>query len=139
NWALFSHNLGNDARGAVGMINPNTTLGTTGALGSGALASSIAGGVGALGAGNTGPLISGVPGGALLGLAIQTKTIAAVVQFLESQGSVQVLSSPRMATLNNQKAVLKVGTDEFFITNIAGGSATVGVTTGGTTSLATLT
>jgi len=139
NWALFSHNLGNDARGAVGMINPNTTLGTTGTLSSGSLATSIAGGVGSMVSGNTGTLISGVPGGALLGLAIQTKNIAAVVQFLESQGAVQVLSSPRMATLNNQKAILKVGTDEFFITNIAGGSATVGTTTGGTTSFPTLT
>jgi len=32
---------------------------------------------------------------------------------------VQVLSSPRVATINNQKAVLKVGTDEFFVTNVA--------------------
>ena len=140
NWALFSHNLGNDGRaGAVGMINPNTTLGTTGTLSSGALATTIQGGVGSLVSAGTGTLISGVPGGALLGLAIQTKNIAAVVQFLESQGAVQVLSSPRMATLNNQKAILKVGTDEFFITNIAGGSATVGATTGGTTSFPTLT
>ena len=29
-----------------------------------------------------------------------------------------MLSSPRIATLNNQKAVLKVGNDEFFVTNI---------------------
>ena len=138
NWALFSHNLGN-GRGAVGVINPNTTLGTTGALSSAGLSTTIGGGIGSLVSGGTGTLISGVPGGALLGLAIQTQNIAAVVQFLESQGSVQVLSSPRMATLNNQKAVLKVGTDEFFITNIAGGSATVGTTTGGTTSFPTLT
>jgi MSHA biogenesis protein MshL len=33
-----------------------------------------------------------------------------------------VLSSPRIATLNNQKAVLKVGTDEFFVTEISGGT-----------------
>ena len=46
---------------------------------------------------------------------------AALISFLETQGGVQVLSSPRIATLNNQKAVLKVGTDEFFITNISGG------------------
>ena len=142
NWALFSHNLGsngNPGQGGVGMINPNTTLGTTGTQSSGSLATTIAGGVGSMVSGGTGTLISGVPGGALLGLAVQTKNIAAVVQFLESQGAVQVLSSPRMATLNNQKAILKVGTDEFFITNIAGGSATVGVTTGGTTSFPTLT
>ena len=139
NWALFSHNLGNDGRGGVGMINPNTTLGTTGTQSSGALATTIQGGVGSIVSAGTGTLISGVPGGALLGLAIQTKNIAAVVQFLESQGAVQVLSSPRMATLNNQKAILKVGTDEFFITNIAGGSATVGLTSGGTTSFPALT
>ena len=30
-----------------------------------------------------------------------------------------VLSSPRIATMNNQKAVLKVGTDEFFVTNVS--------------------
>src|SRR5262249_51890310 len=39
----------------------------------------------------------------------------------------------------NQKAVLKVGTDAFFITNIAGGSTTTGTLTGGTTSFPTLT
>lgn len=136
NWALFS----SSGRSSAGMINPNTALGTTGTQSTGALSvTQQPAGVGAIVSSGTGTLISGVPGGALLGLAIQTQNIAAVVQFLESQGSVQVLSSPRMATLNNQKAILKVGTDEFFITNIAGGSATVGSTTGGTTSFPTLT
>jgi len=32
---------------------------------------------------------------------------------------VQVLSSPRIATTNNQKAVLKVGTDDYFVTGIS--------------------
>ena len=32
-----------------------------------------------------------------------------------------VLSSPRIATLNNQKAVIKVGTEEPFVTNIVPG------------------
>jgi MSHA biogenesis protein MshL len=41
---------------------------------------------------------------------------------------VQVLSSPRIATLNNQKAVLKVGTDEFFVTNITTNTTTTGTT-----------
>jgi len=135
NWSLLS----SSGRGSVGVINPNTTLGTTGTQSSGGLSVTQQPGVGSMVSSATGSLISGVPGGALLGLAIQTQNIAAVVQFLESQGTVQVLSSPRMATLNNQKAILKVGTDEFFITNIAGGSATVGVTTGGTTSFPTLT
>ncbi|WP_250656576.1 pilus (MSHA type) biogenesis protein MshL [Alkalimarinus coralli] len=40
------------------------------------------------------------------------------MQLLGTQGSVQVLSSPRISTVNNQKAVIKVGTDEFFVTDI---------------------
>jgi MSHA biogenesis protein MshL len=31
---------------------------------------------------------------------------------------VHVLSSPRVAAVNNQKAVLKIGTDEFFVTGV---------------------
>jgi MSHA biogenesis protein MshL len=59
------------------------------------------------------------PASAIFGLALQTSNFAALLQFLESQGSVQVLSSPRVATINNQKAILKVGTDEFFVTNVS--------------------
>ncbi|NVJ50397.1 MAG: pilus (MSHA type) biogenesis protein MshL [Gammaproteobacteria bacterium] len=44
---------------------------------------------------------------------------SATVQLLEQQGDVQVLSSPRISTINNQKAVIKVGTDEFFVTDIS--------------------
>ena len=43
---------------------------------------------------------------------------AAFIELLETQGDVQVLSSPQVSTLNNQKAVIKVGTDEYYITNI---------------------
>jgi MSHA biogenesis protein MshL len=74
--------------------------------------------------------------GGALGLAFQTASFAALINFLESQGSVTVLSSPRIATLNNQKAVLKVGTDELFITNI---STTTTTSTAGTVSTPTLT
>jgi MSHA biogenesis protein MshL len=69
------------------------------------------------------------PASAVFGLAFQTSNFAALLQFLESQGNVQVLSSPRIATLNNQKAVLKVGTDEFFVTNVATVTTTTGATT----------
>jgi MSHA biogenesis protein MshL len=71
--------------------------------------------IGALGAALASPT---GPGG-VVGLAFQTKNFAALLEFLQSQGTVQVLSSPRIATLNNQKAVLKVGLDELFVTNIA--------------------
>lgn len=44
---------------------------------------------------------------------------SATLELLRTQGTVQVLSSPRVSTLNNQKAVIKVGTDEFFVTGIS--------------------
>jgi MSHA biogenesis protein MshL len=66
----------------------------------------------------------------MMGLAFQTDSFAALVRFLETQGQVQVLSSPRIAAINNQKAVLKVGTDEFFVTNV---STTTNTGTGGGT------
>jgi MSHA biogenesis protein MshL len=75
-------------------------------------------------------------GGGLFGLALATSRFAAVMGFLETQGDVQTLSSPRVATLNNQKAVLKVGSDDFYITNVSGGSVAntvVAGTTGSTT------
>lgn len=67
----------------------------------------------------------------MFGLALQTKNFAGLISFLESQGNVHVLSSPRIATLNNQKAVLKVGTDAFFVTNV---SSNVNTSVAGTTS-----
>ena len=52
------------------------------------------------------------------GLAFQATNFAAMLNFLETQGDVHVLSSPRIATLNNQKALLKVGSDELFVTGV---------------------
>jgi MSHA biogenesis protein MshL len=65
-----------------------------------------------------------IPGaaGSLFGLAFNDGDFAAVINLVKSQGAVHVLSSPRIATLNNQKAVLKVGTDDFFVTEITGGT-----------------
>jgi MSHA biogenesis protein MshL len=63
--------------------------------------------------------IFGGPAGAVVGLAVATSNFAALLTFLESQGNVQVLSSPRVATLNNQKAVLKVGDEQLFVSNVA--------------------
>jgi MSHA biogenesis protein MshL len=48
---------------------------------------------------------------------------------------VQVLSSPRIATLNNQKAVLKVGFDELFVSNLSVSPAQI---SGGATTQATI-
>ncbi|MFH2135637.1 MAG: secretin N-terminal domain-containing protein [Pseudomonadota bacterium] len=74
-------------------------------------------------------LPTGAIAGSMFGLAFQTSNFAALLNFLESQGDVHVLSSPRIATLNNQKAVLKVGTDEFFVTNVTNTTTTGTATT----------
>ena len=62
------------------------------------------------------------PAGNLFGLAFNNGDFGVVINLMKSQGAVHVLSSPRIATINNQKAVLKVGTDDFFVTEITGGT-----------------
>ncbi|MDR1662711.1 MAG: pilus (MSHA type) biogenesis protein MshL [Azoarcus sp.] len=51
-------------------------------------------------------------------------SFSAIIDFLKTQGSVYVMSSPRIATLNNQKAVLKVGVDDYFVTEVSNDSNT---------------
>ena len=86
------------------------------------------------------PVPSVAVGGGLFGLALATSRFAAVLGFLETQGDVQTLSSPRIATINNQKAVLKVGNDDYFVTNVSGGSTTAATSSSSaSTTLPTLT
>lgn len=47
-----------------------------------------------------------------------------VIELLQTQGNVQVLSSPRITATNNQKAVIKVGEDEYFVTNVSSTTTT---------------
>ena len=116
NWSAFH---AGSTRAAAGVLQPGTTLSNTPdtPMNSGNL-SAITGAAGSA--------ISTVAnaGGTMFGLALQGTSFAAMVSFLETQGAVQVLSSPRVSTLNNQQAVLKVGTDEFFVTGVTGGSTT---------------
>ncbi|OIQ71768.1 type II secretion system protein D precursor [mine drainage metagenome] len=69
-------------------------------------------------------------GAGLFGLAFASSGFQAVLGFLETRGDVQVLSSPRIATLNNQKAVLKVGSEESFINGYDAGTVGTANTTG---------
>jgi MSHA biogenesis protein MshL len=55
----------------------------------------------------------------IFSLSFNGSDFTGAIQLLQRQGEVQVLSSPRISTVNNQKAVIKVGTDEFFITEIS--------------------
>lgn len=125
NWASFASLRGNTTnRASAGLVTPGTELTPLQAFDG--LPNPLAS------AGNT--AISATPGAtlgaaasaaaSLFGLAFQTSNFAALISFLETQGNVHVLSSPRIATLNNQKAVLKVGTDEFFVTNVSSTTTT---------------
>ena len=62
--------------------------------------------------------------GAAFALALDIGDFNAFVELLEAQGDTRVLSSPRVATLNNQKAVIKAGTDEFFVTDVSSNTVT---------------
>ncbi|MBF0162635.1 MAG: pilus (MSHA type) biogenesis protein MshL [Magnetococcales bacterium] len=57
-----------------------------------------------------------------INLALRTHDFIGFVHLLQQQGTVQVLSSPRISTVNNQKAMIKVGSDEFFITGMRSGN-----------------
>ncbi|MCF8204377.1 MAG: secretin N-terminal domain-containing protein [Methylotenera sp.] len=72
-------------------------------------------------------------GGGAFGLALSRGGFQALLSFIESHGDTQILSSPRIATLNNQKAVLKVGTDDYFITGISGSNTSNATSSTGTT------
>ncbi len=126
NWASFASFKGlNNNRVATGFVSPganlasaahSTTLSTTGDA--------------ALTA-NTSLSLAAASNaaGSLFGFAFQTNNFAALISFLDTQGTVHVLSSPRIATMNNQKAVLKVGQDEFFVTSVSSTTTTGTATT----------
>src|SRR5438132_980209 len=106
NWAAF--HAGTGARGSLGLTTPGSMLQPSGVL------------VDSLLGVNPGVQVVQPATGVspLFGLAFQTSSFAALMEFLQTQGKVQVLSSPRIAALNNQQAVLKVGTDDFFVTGV---------------------
>ncbi|MDH4451477.1 MAG: secretin N-terminal domain-containing protein [Rhodoferax sp.] len=126
NWAALRTEGSNQV--AAGVIGSTLNIGNTALQGSTTISGAAS-------------FPSVASGGGLFGLALSTSQFAAVLGFLETQGDVQTLSSPRVATLNNQKAVLKVGTDEYFVTNVSGGTTatTTSNTTGTGTTLPTVT
>jgi len=114
NWSAFGK-LSSNSRISAGLVQPGTALAPLGANNAGVTVNNgsiIANPGAAIGA-------AGDAMGSLFGLAFQTSNFAALISFLEGQGTVHVLSSPRIATLNNQKALLKIGTDEFFVTGVS--------------------
>jgi MSHA biogenesis protein MshL len=72
--------------------------------------------------------ITNALGGAIT-LAVDMTDFNAFIQLLGSQGRTRVLSSPRVSTLHNQKAIIKAGTDEFFVTGVHSDTTTGTATT----------
>jgi MSHA biogenesis protein MshL len=132
NWGAFKS--GPNSRTGIGIAQSGATVGV------GATAQTIGTATAPLLSvtpGQLGSIAASTLGKGFIGLAFQTSNFAALLNFLESQGSVSVLSSPRIATLNNQKAVLKVGDDGIFVTNLTVSAGTT--TAAGTTGPATVT
>jgi MSHA biogenesis protein MshL len=131
NWASFaSFKTGHDNRVSAGFLQPGSALQPLPFAGGQPPTMTTGAGLAA----STGFALANAATnpGSLFGLAFQTSNFAAMISFLESQGSVHVLSSPRIATMNNQKAVLKIGTDEFYVTGVS--TTTNSNATGNTTS-----
>ncbi len=130
NWAGIANKNGKTY--TIGQVGGGSSLGTAGL-------SSIAGNTGNLNP--TTGIFSPISGtnssafGGVFTLAVKANNFAAFFELLKTQGDLNVLSSPRVSTMNNQKAVIKVGTDSFFVinqsttgTNVVGGLPTVTTT-----------
>jgi len=127
NWAAFNHSL---VRGGVGVdpafvsaqsLVPNGEGGFNNLDGRVSAGASLADLLGTTLVG--GGVHTAFSAG--LGIILRWSQFAALINFLETQGDVHVLSSPRIATLNNQKAVIKVGVEEPFVTAITPGSTSL--------------
>lgn len=139
NWSMFGSptpalNSHNPILLQAGVVSAGTTLNTRSGT---ATPTTLTNSNGTITPGAFGSVVASAAGQGMLGLAFQTSNFAALISFLETQGDIAVLSSPRIATLNNQKALLKVGTDELFVTSVTGGT-TATTTTPGTAPSVTL-
>ena len=79
------------------------TFGTTGQIASNTIASTI---------------------GGTSNITFSNANFSGVINLLQTQGNVQVLSSPRITATNNQKAIIKVGSDEYFVTEVSSTTTT---------------
>ena len=102
--------------------------GLTGSLNFGLSGGSIATNFAANTAAGINPAINAVNGignsistdiGGVSTLRISRGDFDGVINMLQTQGDVQMLSNPRVTVTNNQKAVIKVGQDEYFVTDVS--------------------
>lgn len=109
NWSAFGRFL--DGALSIAALAPGITLSGTGQVDMAAATTTAA-----------------ASGKAFYGVSFQNANFSTLLTFLETQGKVQVLSSPRIATINNQKAVLKVGSDESYVTGVTPAQTAVNAT-----------
>jgi MSHA biogenesis protein MshL len=57
--------------------------------------------------------------GGAFSLAVTAADFSTYIELLGTQGKTRVLSSPRVSTLNNQKAVIKSGSDQYFVIGVS--------------------
>jgi MSHA biogenesis protein MshL len=77
-------------------------------------------------------VISGVFADNIIATINRHDSLNAVMNLLSSQGRVSVISSPRISTMNNQKAVIKIGTDEYYATDYSADTVTSTATSSST-------
>ena len=80
----------------------------------------------------TGQLSTGLPAmstNAGLNFSAYSGSLSAAVKLLSTQGRINILSSPSIATINNQKALIKIGNDDFYITGITSSTTASSSTT----------
>ena len=110
NWAALAQSNGDSI--LAGQVGGGTSLKN--------LTSEIAGNQGNLNPGAYDPINNTAVSafGGVFSMALNVGDFTAFIELLQTQGEVHVLSSPRVSTVNNQKAVIKVGSDEFFVTDL---------------------
>lgn len=54
-----------------------------------------------------------------------SRPLETAISLLSTEGKVTVLSSPRVITMNNQQALLEVGTTEYYVTNASSGTTPI--------------
>jgi len=114
NWSAFGSGVGNNGRFSVGQLTTGSSISRDGTVTTSPIS----------GTAQSSLTNASDAAGAMFGMILSTANFTAVLNLLEEQGRVHVLSSPRIAALNNQKAVLKVGTDDFFLTDISTNAST---------------
>jgi MSHA biogenesis protein MshL len=123
NWAKIKNNY------TIGQVGGGSTdLSTSGSTPAAGSLGTLRPGTGSFSATTPGTLSNAF--GGVFTIAATAGDFTTFVDLLRAQGEVQVLSSPRISTVNNQKAVIKIGSDGFFATGGTAGTSSTANSSG---------